>query len=420
MKIKKLLIILVPLVILIIFLIFTENGKYFLRLAVLNYPDLNDYKKYPASTISKADNYFSFDKGETISIETDLTYTYKDEKTTMDLISLLKDTETTSFIVIRDDKIVFEEYYRGYKRNMPHILFSITKTFVSALIGLALEEGLINSIDEPVEHYIKEFRGKEEGRTTIRQLLTMTSGYRFNFADNIRLMYTFDIRKTAIKNIKQEETPGVHNHYNDYNYVLLGMVVEQATGMSVSEYFQKEIWQEIQAEYDALWTMDSKKQKGERFMSGLAVCPIDLAKFGRLYLNNGNWEGKQIIPRKWVLDSTEYDEEFRDQGDYYTKYTWKEGIPWFKKGGYYKYSWWGYSEDGINYSYTAEGYLGQVLYVSPQKNLIIVRTGNKWGDLDWWIDVVHLIAESLNILITRSEQECSLLYKSRPQAGRHC
>ncbi len=400
MKRKKLIIIPVSLAILSFFLILTENGKYFVRYAVLNFPDINDYKKYPAYTISKADNYFSFGKGEKISIDTEITHTFKDENITMNLIYLLEDTETTSFIVIKDDKIVFEEYYRGNKRSTPHILFSVTKTFVSALIGIALNDGFISSIDEPVENYIQEFKGKEEGKITIKQLLTMTSGYRFNigempWTDDCRLTFTFDIRKTALKNVKQEGKPGVHNHYNDYNYVLLGMVLEQATGMSVSEYFGKEIWQKIQAEYDAIWTLDSKKHKCERLTMGLAVCPIDLAKFGRLYLNNGNWEGKQIIPRKWIHDSTGYDEEYRDHGDYYTKYNWKEAIPWFKKGGYYKYSWWGYSEDGFQYTYTAEGLLGQVLYVSPQNNLIIVRTGSNWGDLDWWIDVVHLIAESL-------------------------
>ena len=93
----------------------------------------------------------------------------------MNLISLLEDTETTSFIVVKDDKIVFEEYYRGHERNTPHILFSITKTVVSGLVGIALNDGLISSIDDPVERYIHEFVGKEEGQTTVKQLLAMSS-----------------------------------------------------------------------------------------------------------------------------------------------------------------------------------------------------------------------------------------------------
>lgn len=400
MKNKKLIIIPVSLLVLLFLIIYTENGKYFVRLAVLNFPDINDYKKYPANIIARTDDYFSFDKGEKISIDAEITYKFKDKNITKNLIYLLEDTETTSFIVIKDDKIVFEEYYLGYKKSTPHILYSVTKTIISALIGTALNDRFIGSIDEPVEKYIPEFKAKEEGTVTIKQLLTMASGYRYNngelpWTDDCKLTFTSDLRKTTIRNVKKEEEPGTHNHYNDYNYVLLGMVLERATGMSVSEYFKVKIWKKIQAEYDALWTLDSKKNKCERLTMGLAACPIDLAKFGRLYLNNGNWEGEQVLPRKWVYDSTGYDEGYRDHGDYYLKYTWKEAIPWLKNGGYYKYAWWGYSEDGLDYSYTAEGSLGQVLYIYPKNNLIIVRTGNKWGDLDWWIDVVHLIAESL-------------------------
>jgi len=399
--VKKKILIIVPVSVIIIALLvsLTVYGKFVFRLIILNFTDINDYKKYPAKIITHADNYFSFSKGEKLSIDTEVTYTFNGENTTKNLIKLLEDTETTSFIVIKDDKIVFEEYYQGHRRSTPHIMHSVTKTIVSGLIGIALNDGFISSIDEPVEKYIHEFIGKEEGKITIKQLLTMASGYRYihgdmPWTDDCKLTFASNLRKMTLKNVKKEEEPGVHNHYNDYNYVLLGMILERVTGMSVSEYFEIKIWKKIQAEYDALWTLDSNKHECERLTMGLAVCPIDLAKFGRLYLNTGNWEGEQVIPSMWVYDSTSYEEEYRDRGDYYLKYTWKEAIPWLKKGGYYKYAWWGYSEDGLDYSYTAEGYLGQVLYISPKNKLIIVRTGKKWGDVDWWIDLVHLIAES--------------------------
>jgi CubicO group peptidase (beta-lactamase class C family) len=407
-KKKILIIVSVSVAIIALFISLTEYGKFVLRITILNFPDTNDYKKYPAKTIAHAENYFSFSKGEKLSIDTEVTYTFSSENTTKNLIKLLEDTETTSLIVIKDDKIVFEEYYHGYRRSTPHILYSVSKTIVSALIGIAVNDRFISSIDEPIEKYVHELIGKEEGKVTIKQLLTMASGYNYNhgdmpWTDDCKITFTSDLRKTTFKNVKKEEEPGVYNHYNDYNYILLGMILERATGMSVSEYFEMKIWKKIQAEYDALWTLDSKKHEFERLTMGLAACPIDLAKFGRLYLNNGNWEGERVIPEKWVYDSTRYEEEFRDHGDYYLKYTWIEAIPWLKKGGYYKYAWWGYSEDGLDYSYTAEGFLGQVLYVSPKNNLIIVRTGKKWGDLDWWIDLVHLIAESL--YMTQQEHE---------------
>jgi CubicO group peptidase (beta-lactamase class C family) len=399
-KKKKLIIVPISITLIVLFIYFTEYGKFILRFTILNFPDNNNYKKYPVNIIAHNDDYFSFRQGEEASIDTDIAYTFHGEDTTMNLISLLEDTETTSFIVVKDDKIVFEEYYHGHKRNTPHILYSITKSVVSGLIGIALNDRLISSIDDPVEKYIHEFVGKEEGKVTIKQLLTMSSGYRFNngnlpWADDCKLTFTSDLRKITVKNVKMEEEPGVYNHYNDYNYVLLGMILERITGMSVSEYFEIKVWKKIHTEFDALWTLDSKKHECERLTMGLAVCPIDLAKFGRLYLNNGNWEGEQVIPREWVYASTRYEEEFRNHEDYYLKYTWHEAIPWHYRGGYYKYGWWGYSEDGLEYAFTAEGSLGQVLHISPKNNLIIVRTGKKWGDIDWWIDLVRLIAESL-------------------------
>lgn len=104
---------------------------------------------------------------------------------------------------------------------------------------------------------------------------------------------------------------------------------------------------------------------------------------------------KQIIAQEWVENSTNWTIEYADHDDYYTKFNWEETFFWFEAGGYYKYSWWCYLEDDKDYVYTAEGLLGQVLHVDPHRNMIVIRTGEKWGDVDWWIDIIRTITEKL-------------------------
>jgi CubicO group peptidase (beta-lactamase class C family) len=400
MKRKTLIIIPVCAGILAIFFSLAEVGRYVLRYAAFNVPDIDDYKKYPANIIARPYDSSVFVKGDTLSINTDITYSYRGNDITKNLASLLKDTETTSFIVIKDDRLVFEEYYHGFVRSSPHPLYSVTKSLVSGLVGIAVYEGFISSIDEPIENYVHELRGEPEGKVSIRQLLEMTSGYRFShgdmpWTDDCKVTFTPNLRKITIKNLVLVDEPGVYNRYNDYNYVLLGMLLERTTGMSVSEYFEMKIWRKIGAENDAIWTLDGEKHECERLTNGLVACPIDLAKFGMLYLHDGNWEGEQVIPGEWVYDSTRYEEEYGNHGEYYLKYTWQEAVDWHTRGGYYKYGWWGYSEDGLDYSFTAEGHLGQVLHVWPKHNMIVVRTGKKWGDIDWWIDLIRVVGENI-------------------------
>lgn len=370
------------------------------RYTVLNFPDANDYKHFPANTIYKADTVFFFEKGKSISLDVDINYKYRGNEISKSLISLLEETETTSFLVIKDDKIVYEKYFLDYQSDEPQILFSVTKSFVSALVGIAINEGFIKSIDDPIYLYIDELTGKEEGEITIKQLLTMSSGYKYNggempWSDDCNVMFTYDKRRATLKNIEKEEEPGLHNHYNNYHPVLLGMILERTTGMSVSEFFETYLWQKIQTQHNALWTLDSEKKHCEKLMSGLVMTPIDLAKFGRLYLNKGKWDDKQIIAQEWVENSTNWALEYAAHDDYYTKFNWEESLSWFEAGGYYKYGWWCYSEDDTDNVYTAEGTLGQVLHVDPQRNMIVIRTGNKWGEVDWWIDIIRTITEEL-------------------------
>ncbi len=129
--------------------------------------------------------------------------------------------------------------------------------------------------------------------------------------------------------------------------------------------------------------------------SGLCARAIDLAKFGRLFLNKGNWEGKQIISQKWVNESTSADNTNNSPGffKHYNKHPW--GL-WFNSGkAYYKYLWWGYKIDDQKYDYFAMGTGGQIIYISPRKNSIAVRLGNEWGIKGWWPTIIKEMIDTV-------------------------
>jgi CubicO group peptidase (beta-lactamase class C family) len=201
--------------------------------------------------------------------------------------------------------------------------------------------------------------------------------------------YYPDLRQLLLSDLKITEPPGQSFHYNNFNTELLGMILERTTHRPPSQYLQEKIWQPIGMEYPATWSIDSKQDGFELTPILLNARAIDLAKFGRLYLNNGNWDGKQIIPGQWVADSTT-----RDPGDHRP---WETFSRWQDNGGYYKYFWWGVSQGKSDYSYMGIGTYGQFIFISPKTRVVIVRTGDKDGiDPPYWREVFQNIAEQIN------------------------
>lgn len=205
--------------------------------------------------------------------------------------------------------------------------------------------------------------------------------------------YSPDLRKLAIEKAIVEEAPGIHFHYNNYHPQYLGMILERVSEMSVSSYLEKTIWSKIGMEYDASWSTDSQKSGFEHMESCLNARSIDFAKFGRLFLNGGTWEGKKIISEKWVSESTRPEDS--KMPDYYTGVeSWSDEV--FKDGtGYYKYFWWGFKNKDGSYDYYARGHLGQVIYICPSKGLIIVRNGSSGGVAGNWGIICRAIAERM-------------------------
>jgi CubicO group peptidase (beta-lactamase class C family) len=198
-----------------------------------------------------------------------------------------------------------------------------------------------------------------------------------NQGDDSKTYYMPDLRGLAMTIKPSKEAIGSCFRYNNYYPILEGMILERVTGMTVSEYLQEKIWKPLGMEYPATWSINKEGDGLEIMESGINARAIDFAKFGRLYLNKGNWNGVQILPEAWVVESTAPEpNDHREQLG-------PTQLP--KPDGYYQYHWWGTKRENGLYDFTAVGHLGQFIFVRPDKNLIIVRMGTETNTgVDWF------------------------------------
>jgi Beta-lactamase class C and other penicillin binding proteins len=363
--------------------------------------DFYDHEKFAYKEIKNGSNTFTFDyeikEDDINTLLEDIHYTYKQKTYAIDDVDqFFTETDTTSFIVIKDDKVIYERYFNNYDRESINTSFSMAKSFLSFLIGKAVEEGYIESIDAPITKYIPELDGRGFEEISVKHLLMMSSGIRYRegqllLGDDAKTYYSPNLRRLAIEETQIVEPPGGRFLYNNYHPLLLGLILERATKQSVADYLHETLWKPIGMEYSASWSIDSQKHGFEKMESGINATSIDYAKFGRLFLHNGNWEGEQIISSQWVTESTTAMAEPRD--DYYDNYS---DWDFFKRNqGYYKYMWWGYQRDEDDYDFFANGKYGQIIYVSPKHNVVIVRNGVTTGKVDWWPDILFELVSKL-------------------------
>ncbi len=342
----------------------------------------DNYKLFPSHAIAASSAPYHFAPGSAGIVPVTVEYKKGDTMRTGSFDELLASTGTHAFIVIKDDQVVYEKYFNGYQRDSVCMSRSLAKSFTSALVGIAIAEGRIHSVNDPITNYLPELKGKGFERITIRNLLTMGSGIKFRLRDlpwdeqPIAYMHP-ELREVLLQRLEIEEPPGQSFNYDDYNTLLLGIILERTTNRTPSEYLAEKIWQPVGMEYPATWSIDSERDGLELMHVALNARAIDFAKFGQLYLQKGSWNGRQIIPAAWVAESTDRDPE--DNRKWET-YDW-----WLKIGGYYKYFWWGIQRAGDDYDYEAVGKWGQNIYVSPRRKVVIVRTAGEWGlePYDW-------------------------------------
>lgn len=301
-----------------------------------------------------------------------------------DFDAFLRTNDTLAFLVVQDDRLVYERYFEGSDRETRQTSFSVAKSFLSTLVGIAIAEGAIDSVDDAVTDYVPELTERDERfeRITLRDLLTMSSGLRYEehfgpvpWGDDISTYYGADLRDVGLNETEVVDASGTAWHYNNYNPLLLGMVLERATGMSVAEYMATRLWQPLGAERDATWSLDSARSGFEKMESGLNATPVDYARFGLLFLHGGEWNDQRIVPADWVREATAADTTTDPAQDF--QYYWWVDVE--RPGRYY----------GL-------GNFGQYLYVAPDADTVIVRNGREWGTAnETWLQTFRTIADGL-------------------------
>ncbi|MCC5964818.1 MAG: serine hydrolase [Natronohydrobacter sp.] len=287
-----------------------------------------------------------------------------------DLAAFLDRTVTTGLLVVHRGAIIHEEYRLGAVETSPFTSWSMAKSVISALIGIAVEEGHIASIRDPIGVYVPALDGTPYGAVPIEDALTMSSGIAFD-EDYARAMSDINmlfIRAMAmgqpqvdmLAGLERVRDPGTFNDYVSSDTMALGLVLEVATGMPVAEYLESRLWGPLGAEADAFWSID---RQGQEF----ALCCLnatlrDYARFGRLYLDGGAREGVQIVPADWVAASVTPEAAHLQPGDNPAS-SWTFG---------YGYKWW-IPEDPQG-DFAAIGVWGQYIYVDPGREVIIVKT----------------------------------------------
>ena len=304
----------------------------------------------------------------------ELPKTYSFEGKDKSMSEAIEYFQTDGMIILHKGKLVYENYWNKNTENTRHIIWSVSKSFLSALVGIALNDGLIESIDDPITKYLKDFNGTGYEGVSVKNLLQMSSGIGFNedYGDPDsdinrygRVTATGTSQREFAKTLKNSRTPGTFNHYVSLDSQMLGMLIAEVSGVSVKEYLHEKIWSQIGMQDDAYYLTD--QQEIEMSLGGLNVTVRDLAKFGQLYLKKGNWNGKQIVPEQWVEDSTIPDgiHVQPNAGDNLTSSTWGYGYQWWVPGP-------------VVTDFTAHGIYNQFIYVDPKTEVVIAKTSSNF------------------------------------------
>lgn len=275
--------------------------------------------------------------------------------------------DTTAFLVVRDRKVLYEGYFNGYRRDTTQTSMSVAKSVLSLLVGIAVEEGRIKSVDDPVTAYVPELRERDPRfqQITVRHLLLMRSGLRYEptggpWSDDTATYYSPDLRTLAIEDTTVTGPPGGAFRYNNFNPLLVGLVLQRATGMPVATYLEQKLWRPLGMEADGSWSLDSD-DGFEKMESGVNGRAVDFARLGALVADHGRWNGRQLVPAGW-LDAPPTPLEGAGPG-------WADG---------YQYFWW--AGHGAK---VASGKYGQIIFVVPEKKLVMVRFGRDTGGQVW-------------------------------------
>jgi len=345
-------------ILLFIHLIFEITGITYVYRAVYYFTaDIDDYKIFDNRKVI-AGNYKPWPISENYN------------KVTMapGLKDLLGSMNTVSFLVVKNGAIIYEKYWDDYSDSSRSNSFSMAKTIIGILTGIAIKEGKIKDLNQPVGNFLPEFNEGKKAKITIKHLLTMSSGlnwqesYLMPVSHTTEAYYGSDLWK-LIQKLKVVKPPGTEFRYKSGDTQLMAFVLQEATNSSISDYASEKLWRPLNAKHNGLWSLDH-----ENGMEKAYCCfnsnARDFARIGQLYLQNGYWNGTQLVQESYVKSSTTPPNLINNFG---------------KEVSYFGYYWWLANYDG-HPIYYARGILGQYIIVIPDIDVVAVRLGHNRGE----------------------------------------
>jgi len=290
-----------------------------------------------------------------------------------------------AYVIIKNDSIWFENYYDNFDKDSKTNSFSMVKSMISAMLGKAIMEGHINSLDQPVSDFFPEFSEGLAAKMTVGDLSSMASGtnwdeaYYSPFSITTRAYFDDNLAK-VILGLKVVDEPGQAYKYASGDTQLLAMIIEKATGKTLTNYLSESFWKPLGAENEAFWQLDSENGGLEKAFCCLASNARDFARFGKLYKDFGKWKGKQLLDSSFVVKSI---------------------TPRFPESPMYGYGWWLHTFKSKSF-FMMRGHLGQYVIVEPDDNIMIIRLGHQdsddEGDNKFTSDIDIYIEEAYQML----------------------
>jgi CubicO group peptidase (beta-lactamase class C family) len=313
---------------------------------------------------------------------------YNTAKLSDTLEKVFKEVEAHAFVIIKNDSLIHEQYWDNFSDTSHTNSFSMAKSYTGALLGFALQDGYIKSVNEPASTYIPEFKNDWRSKITLEHLVTMSSGIAFDesyanpFSYPAEGYYGSDLLKASTSYKEKATEPGATYKYLSGNTALLGYCISKAVNKPLATYLSEKLWGPLNCEHDAYWSLD-KKEGLEKAFCCINSNAKDFARMGKLYMHQGNWNGKQLLDSEYVRASVlPYNCNEEDCKPNHT----------------YGYAWWLTKYKGMTVFYM-QGMLGQYVICVPEKQLVICRLGRKRrankGKNHYPIDVAYCIEAAL-------------------------
>lgn len=378
---KKALIYIIGFIALIYLVLVVTDNTYLYKAIVYNYVNIDDNDLFNQRTIAN-------DKSSAWQLSKNFNATPLPEK----LDSTLRAYESVAFLIIKNDSIEHEKYWDGYGTSSLSNSFSMAKSIISILIGIAIDEGHIKSIDQSIGDFLPEYNEGDKKKVTIKHLLMMSSGLNWDesygsaFSVTTKAYYGTDLY-ALVKDLEVEEDPGKMYRYKSGNTQLLAFILEKATGKNVSDFAGEKLWQPLNAEHNAEWSLDTDGGMEKAYCCFYSNAR-DFARIGKLYLNEGMFNGAQVVSADYVKQSIAPNAALTPEG---------------KPNTHYGLHWWLMNRQGYDIFY-ARGILGQYIIGIPELNLVVVRLGHKRSEVKenfHVTDVLLYIDEVLNMYATK-------------------